>query len=160
MTDDEAMRERYFHPDLKAIRQRAVRHLLADMDALLLPAGYVRKGNVWSRITSFAKTLVELQRSAGGYCCYVNVVRFQRFHKWEWIPQGDVFSGWRLGDFLRRSEGHIDQLFYVDLEKDQALRQRVLNLLSDRVLPFLKRAQLPWGYLFFPPRIADQRAGR
>lgn len=152
--------QRYFHPDLKAIRQRAVAALRADMDAVLAPAGYVRSGNIWQRVTGFARTLVELQRSASGHACYINITRYQRLLKWEWIPQGAVYGGWRLGDFQPQGAEPLDQLFYVDLDKDQALRQRVTGLLSDRVLPFLKRAHLPWGYLFFPPRIADQRAGR
>jgi hypothetical protein len=144
-----------------SLGERVLRQLQREIDAILAPAGYVRAGGSWSRTTAFARTVVEIQRSRSGLACYINLARFQRLLKWEWVPPGSVYSGWRIGHFTDTvaESNSLDALDYAALDGDSALRLRVMALLVDRVLPFLSRCHGPFGHRQFPPRIAAMRGG-
>lgn len=144
-----------------SLRERVLRLLQREIDAILAPAGYVRTGGSWSRTTAFARTEVAIQRSQSGLACYINLARFQRLLGREWVPQDSVHAGWRVGHFtdtVAEANG-IDALPYADLDGDSPLRRRVLTLLDDRVLPFLGKCHGLFGHRQFPPRIAALREG-
>lgn len=145
-----------------SLRERVVRVLHREIDAILAPAGYVQAGGSWSRTTAFARTWVEIQRSSSGLACYLNLGRFQRLFKWEWVPPGTYFSGWRIGDFTDSTVEHngLDALPYEQLDGDSPLRAKVMALLAERALPFLKASHGPLGYRTLPPRLAALREGR
>jgi hypothetical protein len=144
-----------------SLRERVLRLLQREIDAILAPAGYVRAGGSWSRTTAFARTVVEIQRSQSGLACYINLARFQRLLQWEWVPPGSVYSGWRIGHFADTvaESNSLDALDYAALDGNSPLRERGKVLLADRVLPFLRRCHSPLGHREFPPRIAAMRRG-
>ena len=145
-----------------SLRERVVRVLHREIDAILAPAGYIQAGGSWNRTTAFARTWVGIQRSSSGLACYINLGRFQRLLKWEWVPAGYYSSGWRIGDFTDSTEEHnaLDALPYDQLDGDSPLRARVMALLAQRALPFLKASHNPFGYRMLPPRLAALREGR
>jgi hypothetical protein len=145
-----------------SLRERVVRVLHREIDAILAPAGYIRAGGSWNRTTAFARTWVEIQRSSSGLACYLNLGRFQRLFKWERVPPGAYFSGWRIGDFTDSTAEHnaIDALPYDQLDGDSPLRAKVTALLAERALPFLKASHSPFGHRMLPPRLAALREGR
>ena len=145
-----------------SLRERVVRMLHREIDAILAPAGYVQAGGRWSRTTAFARTWVEIQRSSSGLACYLNLGRLQRLLNWEWVPPGTYFSGWRIGDFADSTAEHnsLDALTYDQLDGDSPLRAKVMALLSERALPFLKASHTPFGYRMLPPRLAALREAR
>lgn len=144
------------------LRERVVRTLHREIDAILAPAGYVRSGGRWDRATAFARTWVEIQRSQGGLACYLNLGRFQRLFSWEWVPPGAYFTGWRIGHFTDSTAEHnrLDALAYDQLDGESPLRAKVMALLAGRALPFLTASHKPFGYRMFPPRLAALREGR
>lgn len=144
-----------------SLRERVLRLLQREIDAILAPAGYVRTGGSWSRTTAFARTEVAIQRGQSGLACYINLARFQRLFGREWMPPGSVHSGWRVGHFTDTvaEANSLDALPYADLDGDSSLRRRVMALLGDRVLPFLGKCHGLMGHRQFPPRIAASRKG-
>jgi len=145
-----------------SLRDRVVRVLHREIDAILAPAGYVQSGGRWDRATAFARTWVEIQRSSSGLACYLNLGRFQRLLSWEWVPPGAYFSGWRIGDFADSTSEHnsLDALAYEQLDGDSPLRTRVMALLAERALPFLKASHHPLSARMVPPRLAALREAR
>lgn len=145
-----------------SLRDRVVRVLHREIDAILAPAGYIRAGGSWNRTTAFARTWVGIQRSSSGLACYLNLGRFQRLFKWEWAPSGAYYSGWRIGDFTDSTAEHnaIDALPYEQLDGDSQLRAKVMALLGERALPFLTASHDPLGQRRLPPRLAALREGR
>jgi hypothetical protein len=145
-----------------SLRERVVRVLHREMDAILAPAGYIQAGGRWSRTTAFARTWVELQRSSSGLACYLNLGRLQRLFKWEWVPPGTYFTGWRICDFTDSTAEHnsLDALAYGQLDGDSPLRAKVMTLLAERALPFLTASHSPFGYRMVPPRLAALREAR
>jgi hypothetical protein len=144
------------------LRERVLRILHREIDVILAPAGYVQAGGRWERATAFARTWVEIQRSRGGLACYLNLGRFQRLLNWEWVPPSVYYSGWRIGDFTESTAEHnsLDALPYEQLDGDSPLRARIMALLAERALPYLKSSHHPFGYRRFPPRLAALREGR
>lgn len=145
-----------------SLRERVVRVLHREIDAILAPAGYIQAGGGWNCTTAFARTWVEIQRSSSGLACYINLGRFQRLLKWEWVPPGSYFSGWRIGDFTDSTEEHngLDALPYAALDGESPLRAKVMALLATRAVPFLKASHNPFSYRMLPPRLAAHRGGR
>jgi hypothetical protein len=144
-----------------SLRERVLHLLQREFDAILAPAGYVRTGGSWSRTTAFARTQVDIQRSQSGLACYINLARFQRLLNREWVPTGSVYSGWRIGHFtdsIAEANG-LDALPYAELDGDSTLLRRVTALLTERVLPFLRKCHGPLGHRQVPPRIAALREG-
>ena len=145
-----------------SLRERVVRVLHREIDAIPAPAGYIQAGGSWNCTTAFARTWVEIQRSSSGLACYINLGRFQRLLKWEWVPPGSYFSGWRIGDFTDSTEEHngLDALPYAELDGESPLRAKVMALLAARAVPFLKASHNPFSYRMLPPRLAALREGR
>lgn len=145
-----------------SLRERVVQLLHREIDAILAPAGYIQAGGTWTRTTAFARTWVEIQRSSSGLACYLNLGRFQRLLRWEWVPPGAYFSGWRIGDFTDSTAEHnaIDALPYAELDGASPLRGKVMTLLAERALPFLTASHGVFGASRLPPRRAALREGR
>jgi hypothetical protein len=133
---------RYTHPDLQAIRARAVAQLVAEITPIAARHGHVRKGNDWERETAWCWSQINLQRSRGGFACYLNVRYRAKFFTLAY-PINDTRVG-MFADAPHQLPG-TDSLFYVDIDGPTPLRDMMLGILKDRVMPYLDRCHAFWG---------------
>lgn len=153
---DERVREhnlRAYAPDLPALRKQAQRELAAAVKARVEPAGYVEQAkDLWVRANLACKTYVQIQKGRGGTACYINIGREGRLERT--VPSYKSGTAWRIGSFEDSADKHnrIDQLFYYDLATDDDFLPYLMQLMDERVLPFLNRSHLGVGLMARPPR--------
>ncbi len=126
--------------DLPAVRKRAIRHFVKEIDATLAPHGYVRdNAGLWLRKGLFTRTYVQLQKSKYGDACFVNLG-----WKYNW-EKDDAVTGdrqWRIGQLLDDTAraNRLDQLPYTELDGEiSPLRAEIIGLIRDIGVAHLRR---------------------
>lgn len=169
------------NPELKALRQQAVKLVRDGIDAVLLPAGYTRtsltwsKGEVWTPAPTRPPTIMpatggllsrmlgrsrdaprapyisswgndgavrlSLQKDRYGSGIYVNIeVRNAGRHDPQGAAIGEGTRTYRSQSFIRDLPRNyiVDQYAYVRLVEDRRYLDFLLNLIEDRILPFMQ----------------------
>lgn len=125
-------------PTFPARREEAWGRIVAAVDGVLAPAGYVLSKTTWSRVTAAGKSAVHLQRDRYGWDARI-VLRFV-------TPSGEVpdHPDWpggedvMLAEFFERAHADPGTLAYVDvLEKPECLDLAV-DILREQVLPWFE----------------------
>ena len=119
-------------PAFPARREEAWGRIVAALDDVLAPEGYVLNGTTWRRVTVQGKSAVHLQRNRYGWDVQI-VLRFV-------TPSGEVpdHPDWpggedvTLAEFFERAEGDPGTLAFVDvLEQSIFLDAQVLFVWVD-----------------------------
>ncbi len=123
-------------------RKAVQRQLTREINALLEPLGYERKGAEWRRITGCGRSCFEFQKSQYGFGCYFNAGALGAFE----VPSrtfantldGIQFS--RIADFCPEmpSNDIADELSYVRLHDDAAFCDGVMSVFRARMVPWLE----------------------
>ena len=141
MDDDEAAFRRHQaanNPAFPARREEAWGRIVAALDGVLAPAGFVLTKTTWSRMTAAGKSAVHLQRDRYGWDVRI-VLRFV-------TPDGEVpdHPDWpggedvTLADFFEEVVSDPGTLAFVDvLERPECLDVAV-DTLREQVLPWFE----------------------
>ena len=125
-------------PAFPARREEAWGRIVAALDGVLRPAGYVLTRTTWNKVTAAGKSAVHLQRDRYGWDVRI-VLRFV-------TPSGEVpdHADWpggedvALAEFFERAEGDPGTLAFIDvLEKPECLDLAV-EVLREQVLPWFE----------------------
>src|SRR5262245_29334865 len=143
-------------PDLKAIRAKVFKTLVAEFDATLRPLGYDRTGTEWRKASKFGRSILQLQKSRYGFNLYINVGRLPRFVL---IPRTGM-SGTRDGFVLARFQDFCpelpqrdyenDSLYYVKLHENAAFRDAVITIVRSRLVPWIEARHKGLSLIFLP----------
>jgi hypothetical protein len=141
MDDDEAAFRRHQaanDPAFPARREEAWGRIVAALDGVLAPAGFVLTKTTWSRMTAAGKSAVHLQRDRYGWDVRI-VLRFV-------TPDGEVpdHPDWpggedvTLAEFFEAAVSDPGTLAFVDvLERPECLDVAV-DTLREQVLPWFE----------------------
>lgn len=130
-------------PAFPARREEAWGRIVAALDAVLGPAGFVLTKTTWSRVTAAGKSAVHLQRDRYGWDVRI-VLRFV-------TPSGEVpeHPDWpggedvTLAEFFEEAVSDPGTLAFVDvLEKPECLDLAV-EILREQVLPWFEALHFP-----------------
>ncbi|MFN3991849.1 MAG: hypothetical protein ACK4IU_02955 [Tabrizicola flagellatus] len=125
-------------PAFPAQREEAWGRIVAALDGVLGPAGYVLARTTWNRVTAAGKSAVHLQRDRYGWDVRI-VLRFV-------TPDGEVpdHPDWPGGEdvalaaFFEQAASDPGTLAFVDvLERPDCLDQAV-DILREQVLPWFE----------------------
>ncbi|MEZ5798912.1 MAG: hypothetical protein R3D63_16435 [Paracoccaceae bacterium] len=126
-------------PDQGDRRDAAFAATRARIDRLLAPAGFVRRGEVWSLSTEFGQAQVALRRLRGGTEAEISLAFLPREgHRPRNRPAETAPLS--LPHFYRASEGrqfHDGRIFYAIVDHDPSALDRPMAVLRDRALPWL-----------------------
>jgi|JI7StandDraft_1071085.scaffolds.fasta_scaffold186021_2 hypothetical protein len=138
--DDQAFRQHQAanDPAFPARREEAHRLIVAALDQLLQPEGYVRRGSTWSRATAQGKSALHLQRDRYGWDVRI-VLRFV-------TPEGEVpdHPDWPGGEditlahFFEEVASDPGRLAFLDVLADPVQLDHVSEILRDQVLPWFR----------------------
>ena len=138
--DDQAFRQHQAanDPAFPARREEAHALIVAALDQLLQPEGYVQKGSTWSRATAQGKSALHLQRDRYGWDVRI-VLRFV-------TPEGEVpdHPDWPGGEditlahFFEEVAGDPGRLAFLDVLADPVQLDHVSEILRDQVLPWFR----------------------
>ncbi|MCF3639133.1 DUF4304 domain-containing protein [Rhizobium sp. TRM95111] len=120
---------------------------------MLVPKGFLRRGNRWIRAGLFYSVFLELQKDKYGFACYVNLGRDGRFALFRRLQRSKP-KRWRLNALLAEvgERNAFDAHHYVDLDGDTERRRLLLRLVAERGLPFLEKCAGPFGpWIRLPP---------
>lgn len=129
-------------PAFAAQREAAIETIIAAIDDIAAPMGYICKGTTWSRQTAQGRSAINLQRSRYGWHAYINL-RFL-------TPEGDSLQtgDWALaeGDDVRIQQFYLPQegdqldlngISYLDVHDNPASLDQPMRILRTRALPWL-----------------------
>jgi Domain of unknown function (DUF4304) len=131
------------------VRKRVAvqRRLTREIDTLLKPLGYERKGAEWRRISRSGRSCFEFQKSRHGFDGYFNAgarsaLESAQLH----ASTQDGIRFFRLADFcpeMPRNDA-ADALSYLRLHDDPAFCNGVMTVFRARMVPWLEaRHALP-----------------
>jgi len=144
------------HPDLKAIRAKVLKTLVAELEATLKPLGYDRKGTEWRKASKFGRSILQLQKSRYGFCLYINVGRLPRFvliPRYSMSGTRDGFALTRFQSFcpeLPQKDYENDSLYYVKLHENAAFRDAVVAIVRARLIPWIEARHKARSVIFLP----------
>lgn len=139
-------------------RSQVQRSLTTELDALLLPLGYQRKGSDWSKNSVHGRSVLNFQKGQNGLACYFNAGVMTLLERAS--PIGSHSSGgsryFRLAAFCPELPKNFvaDALHYARLHDDAAFRNGVLTVIRARVIPWLEARHSHW---FRSPAPEDMR---
>ena len=122
-------------------RKAVQRQLTREIDALLGPLGYERKGAEWRKITGCGRSCFGFQKSQYGFDCFFNAGArgaLEPTQPFASTPDGIRFS--RMADFCPEMPGHdaADELSYVRLHDDPAFCNGVMTVFRARMVPWME----------------------
>jgi hypothetical protein len=132
-------------PAFPARREAGFRAIVAALDQVLVPSGYVLKGSTWSKSSPQGKSAVHLQRNRYGWDVQI-VLRFVTSegavpdHP-DW-PGGEDIT---LAHFFDRAETDPGTLAFVDVLDDPGCLSAAVSILTEQALPWLHSLHSPPG---------------
>ena len=125
-------------PAFPARREEAWGRIVAALDGVLRPAGYVLTKTTWSRVTAAGKSAVHLQRDRYGWDVRI-VLRFV-------TPEGEVPDNpdWPGGEdvalaaFFQQSAGDPGTLAFVDVLEQPERLDLAVEVVREQVLPWFE----------------------
>ena len=130
-------------PGFPARREEAWGRIVAAVDAVVRPAGYVLTKTTWSRVTAAGKSAVHLQRDRYGWDVRI-VLRFV-------TPSGEVpdHPDWpggedvMLAEFFEEAVGDPGTLAFVDVLDRPECLELAVEILREQVLPWFEALHFP-----------------
>jgi hypothetical protein len=132
-------------PAFPARREEAWGRIVAALDGVLGPAGFVLARTTWNKATAAGKSAVHLQRDRYGWDVRI-VLRFV-------TPSGEVpdHPDWpggeevTLAEFFERADADPGRLAFIDvLERPECLDLAV-DVVREQVLPWFDALHFPQG---------------
>ncbi|MFD1880204.1 hypothetical protein [Paracoccus pacificus] len=122
-------------PDFPQKRDRIVRLIGDRIEAILAPAGFTRKGNLWKRRGWWFNLSIELQRSRLGHDAWVNLAATPRLA----IGTGRRPVAQRLGWFYPSGYPATEpgRMTYQVLIENPAELDEPMQVLREKALPWL-----------------------
>ena len=125
-------------PAFPARREEAWGRIVAALDGVLGPAGYVLARTTWNKVTAAGKSAVHLQRDRYGWDVRI-VLRFV-------TPSGEVpdHPDWPGGEditlahFFEEVASDPGKLAFLDVLADPGQLDHVSEILRDQVLPWFR----------------------
>jgi hypothetical protein len=125
-------------PSFPARREEAHALIIAALERVLIPEGFVLKGATFSKSSPQGRSAVHLQRNRYGWDVQI-VLRFV-------TPQGEVpdHPDWPGGEditlahFFETTETDPGTLVFLDVLADRAHLDQVADILRDQVLPWFR----------------------
>jgi hypothetical protein len=125
-------------PAFPARREEAWGRIVAALDGVLGPAGYVLARTTWNRVTAAGKSAVHLQRDRYGWDVRI-VLRFV-------TPDGEVpdHPDWPGGEdvalaaFFEQADSDPGTLAFVDVLERPDCLDRAVDILREQVLPWFE----------------------
>jgi Domain of unknown function (DUF4304) len=122
-------------------RTAVQRRLTREIDALLKPLGYEKKGSEWRKISGFGRSCFEFQKSRYGFDGYFNAgARGALEPEQSHANTQDGIRFFRMADFcpeMPRNDA-ADALSYIRLHDDPAFCDGVMTVFRARMVPWLK----------------------
>lgn len=127
---------------LKKKRVAVQRRMTKEIDGLLLPLGYERRGNEWRRTSVYGRSFLGFQKSHYGFGCFFNTGTMGRLE----VPSrtlagtADGFQLHRIANFCPELP-HNDvagELNYVCLHDDPGFHAAVMTVLRARMIPWME----------------------
>jgi hypothetical protein len=115
--------------------------LTREIDALLKPLGYERKGAEWRRISRSGRSCFEFQKSRYGFDGYFNAGARGALESAQLSASTeDGIRFFRMADFCPEMPGNdaADGLSYLRLHDDQAFCNGVMTVFRARMVPWLE----------------------
>ena len=144
------------HPDLKSIRAKVLKTLVAELDTTLRLLGYERNGTKWRKASKFGRSFLQLQKSSYGFNLYINVGPLPHFVL---VPRSSR-SGTRDGFVLTRFQAFCpelpqrdyenDSLYYVKLHENAAFRDAVIAIVRFRLIPWIEARHKALSMILLP----------
>ena len=130
------------YAELVRKRTAVQRGLTREIDALLKPLGYEKKGAEWRRISRSGRSCFGFQKSQYGFNCYFNAGALGALEP-RWQPHASTQDGiqfFRMADFCPEMLGNdvADELSYVRLHDDPAFRSGVMTVFRARMVPWME----------------------
>lgn len=130
-------------PAFPVRREEAYRIILARLDALLSPRGYVLKGSTFSLSSPQGKSAVHLQRSRYGWDVQI-VLRFvtpdgEAPDHPDWPGDEDI----TLAHFFEKADRDPGTLAFIDVLESPDCLTQVLEILQDQALPWFDSLHFP-----------------
>lgn len=125
-------------PAFPARREEAWERIVAAVDGVLGPAGYVLARTTWNRVTAAGKSAVHLQRDRYGWEVRI-VLRFV-------TPSGEVpdHPDWPGGEdvalaaFFEQADSDPGTLAFVDVLERPGCLDQAVDILREQVLPWFE----------------------
>jgi hypothetical protein len=132
-------------PTFPARREEAWGRIVAALDGVLGPAGFVLARTTWNKVTAAGKSAVHLQRDRYGWDVRI-VLRFV-------TPDGDVpdHPDWpggedvTLADFFEAAASDPGTLAFLDVLDQPERLDQVVDILREQVLPWFDALHFPQG---------------
>jgi Domain of unknown function (DUF4304) len=129
------------HAELVRKRTAVRRRLTREIDALLKPLGYEKKGSEWRKISISGRSCFGFQKSSYGFACYFNAGArgaLEPTQSHASTPDGIHF--FRMADFCPEMPGNdvADGLPYMRLHDDPAFCSGVMTVFRARMVPWLE----------------------
>lgn len=123
-------------PAFPARREEAWGRIVAALDRVLVPAGYMLARTTWTKVTTAGKSAVHLQRDRYGWDVRI-VLRFV-------TPSGEVpnHPDWpggedvTLAEFFERADSDPGRLAFIDVLERPDCLDLAVGILRDQVLPW------------------------
>ncbi len=129
------------YAELVRKRTAVQRGLTREIDALLKPLGYERKGAEWRRISSSGRSCFEFQKSRYGFDFYFNAGArgaLEPAQPSASTPDGIHF--FRMANFCPEMPGNdaADAMSYERLHDDPAFGNGVMTVFRARMIPWME----------------------
>jgi Domain of unknown function (DUF4304) len=129
------------YAELVRKRTAVQRKLTREIDALLKPLGYEKKGSEWRKISGCGRSCFEFQKSRYGFDFYFNAGArgaLEPAQPSASTPDGIRF--FRMADFCPEMPGNdaADALSYVRLHDDPAFCNGVMTVFRARMIPWME----------------------
>jgi hypothetical protein len=106
--------------------------LTREIDALLVPLGYVRTGDSWRRTSALAVSTLQFQKGQHGFGAFLNAAAGPR-----WAAHRLPLH--RLARFCPELGNQApDELSYLRLHDDDAFRAGILTVIRTRMVPWMQ----------------------
>jgi hypothetical protein len=142
------------YAELVRKRTAVQRGLTREIDALLKPLGYERKGAEWRRISSSGRSCFEFQKSTYGFQCYFNAGALGALEPMQ--PSASTTDGihfFRMANFCPEMPGNdtADALSYVRLHDDPVFHNGVMTVFRTRMVPWMEARHRLLAMRAMPP---------
>jgi Domain of unknown function (DUF4304) len=143
------------YAELVRKRTAVQRKLTREIDALLKPLGYEKKGSEWRKITRHGRSCFEFQKSSYGFDCFFNAGALgalePRAQTYANTPDGIRF--FRMANFCPEMPGNdaADALSYVRLHDDPAFYNGVMIVFRARMVPWMEARHRRLAVRAMPP---------
>jgi hypothetical protein len=128
------------YEELKKQRGSVQRQLTKELDALLLPLGYLRSNSEWRKVSPYGRSYFYFQKSRYGFGCFFNAGTLGTMQAPLVANTEDGIQTFRIVNFCPELPHNdvADELSYERLATDIEFRDGVMTIVRARIVPWLE----------------------